>query len=183
MVAVLASCLCGCVRTSEEDLMARAEELCLAAQWEEAKPLLKRRLLTHPDDPGAHFYLGRCYLLSADFRPVLAEGELQTALNLFLRNGKKSPIERFQDDYFELICHIESAKVGLMQARILQENGAQLWQLRLLLERSRDHAETARKIRPDSDDVAALEDLIREFTGPLRPASPRSKPQHRPVNT
>lgn len=177
------ACLCACQRTSERDLLDQAEQLCLAAQWEDAKPLLKQHLLTHPEDSGAHFYLGRCYLLSADFRPLMAEGELQTALSLFLRNGKKSPVERFKDDYFELICYVESAKVFLLQAQILRSEGVEGWQLQGLLERSKAYAASARAVKPDSEDVAALDRLIRESARPLR-SYPASFPFRKsPVNT
>lgn len=109
----------ACGRPPREDLLAKGEYLCREARWEEAIPVLKQHLLENPRDAGAHYYLGRCYLNQRSPWPMLAVGELETAMYLFLKSGKVSPIARFNATYFELSCHLEMSKVYLKQIEVL----------------------------------------------------------------
>ncbi|MFP6615309.1 MAG: hypothetical protein VCB26_02775 [Candidatus Hydrogenedentota bacterium] len=157
----LVSCAGSDTSESTEDLFARGEFLCLEQEWGEARNVLREFLLENPDHPGAHFYLGRSYLnWEESFRPVIAEGELQIALQLFYENNEISYIERFPPTYFELICNIESVKVCLTEFAIVINLGAPKSQLLHLVARARKYLEAARNVIPDAPDVATYEKLV-----------------------
>lgn len=148
------------MQSADEDVFAEAEQLILEQNWEEAGSKLKGFLLLNPEHAGGHFYLGRCYLNGKDFQPYMAEGEIRTALHIFLRTGKKSPIERFPDNYFEFMCHIESAKVALNTIKLLTEQGVPFSQMRGLVARMKEHSAEAEKIMPNSRDLRDLNAII-----------------------
>lgn len=161
---LLTACSDSNTTNETEDLFAKGEYLCLEAQWGEARNVLREFLLANPNHPGAHFYLGRSYLLwEEDFRPVIAEGELQTALQLFYENDNVSYIERFPADYFEMICNIESVKVCLKEFAILESMGAPKSRLRPIAKRARTYLEAARVADSDHNDVIVFEDLVRSM--------------------
>jgi hypothetical protein len=171
MALALAVTACfGCQDTSDRGLLQEAESLLLNAQWEPAIPLLKQHLLSYPDDAGAHFYLGRCYLNAESDVPmmVFALGELETALHLFKERGQPNTIERFSDTYFELICHLERTKVYLkqadfvlMQAEISPHIRREI--LEGILDRCDEALATARGLEPGSPDVRNLEGILRRL--------------------
>jgi len=166
--------LTGCSNVLEDEevdaLFTQGEFLCLEAQWENARPLLKQFLLHHPNHAGAHFYLGRTYYYS---RPRLAEGEFQTALELFIENGRMSTIERYGDQYFELICNLESAKVCLLQTDQLIKRGVPPSMMGPTLERASRYVRAAGAVKPGAKDVRILEDAIAEYTSSRRTATRR----------
>ena len=179
--ALLVLC-CGCHRPVDEGLFQRAQLLCQRGQWDEALPLLKLYLLDHPRNAAAHFFLGRCYLLGR--RPYFgaAEGEFNVALNLFIQNGRRSPIEGFSDTYFELRCHLEVAKVYLSVLGYALAVGAAPHAIHEILAKCRRAGENARHVAPDAKEVdeleAHLEQLMRKYVGP----APVQKPK-RPFST
>ena len=151
LLVVLA--LSGCARTSSKDVLAEAVVFVKDQRLAEAEDLLRAYLLRNPNDAGAHFYLGRCFLNMSDFRPVRAEGEIQLALHLFFEAGRRSSVAEFSDEYFEFICHIESAKVSMRWLRVLMDFGASRWRWSSLIVESRAHGDKARQIRPNDGDV------------------------------
>ena len=163
-VAILVS-LSGCDTspspTEQQALFERGETHIREAEWMEARNVLKEFLLYNPDHAGAHFYLGRAYLWSEDFRPAIAAGEMQTALQRFIENGRSSPIERFGPKYFEMICHVELAKVYLLQMDLFQSMGASPRVLQGLYERAVDSAQRASVIMPGAKDVTDLLTILR----------------------
>lgn len=165
LVALVPAWNGACRRTDESGLLKQAETLCLDAQWQEAKVILKQYLVRRPNDAAGHFYLGRCYLFSEDFRPTLAEGEIQTALSLFLENGKKSPIERFTDDYFEMICYVESAKVSLIEINRFRAYGLKIAHLGPLVDKCKRYAQLARDLMPGAEEVKELDHIIGRIEG------------------
>ncbi len=171
---------CGAAPDEQEieDLFDQGEYLCLEARWNEARAVLKQFLLHRPNHAGAHFYLGRAYLFSDDFRPAIAEGELQTALELFIEGGRISPIERFANDYFELICYVESAKVCLLQTEYLISQGVPMQPLQPLLRRAARYANEADAVMPGTKDVTTLERAIAGFLTPPRGLSGRPPTLH-----
>ncbi|HIJ64392.1 MAG TPA: hypothetical protein HPP77_00470 [Candidatus Hydrogenedentes bacterium] len=177
---VFALLAAGCGPAPEEDRLATAERMCLDQQWREAISVLKAHLLEHPDDPGAHFYLGRCYFNSGSDYLYSAGGEFETALTFFVKNGRKNTIERFPDDFFELICHIEGAKVPLKVADVLMSRGAPYWEIEPFLDACENKLEQARAVDPDHKDVTDLQRLLDELRQALRsvhkPAFPRVQP-------
>ncbi len=165
-VVALLFCSASCEKAVEDGIPPQAVSLCEQGEYDEMIPLLKDYLLRNPNDAAAHFYLGRGYLHSPDsFRPEHAKGEFRTALNLFLRNGKQSPIDGFSSQYFEMMCHIERAKVPLRLIRESLGLAAWLWMLTPYLEECLEECkpdlEAAREIAPESKDVKDLEELIK----------------------
>ena len=145
------------------ELFAHAETLCLDEKWDEAPEPLREYLLAHPDHAGAHFYLGRAYLFGEDFRPAVAEGELQLALKLYIDGGRKSPIDRFPDEYFEIICNIESSKVLIKLIPLLLDEGVPISATQDLIRRMRIYLERARAIQPDIPEVKDLNGIVITF--------------------
>jgi len=167
-IMTLAAGLSGCA-TKEPDmsLFERAEQLCLDQKWAEAQPVLREFLLQSPHHAGAHFYLGRAYLLGPDFRPAVAEGELQLALRLYKESGKESPIERFGDEYFEIICNLESMKV-LLKAIAMESEQMMLVGLppgirRELVTRMRNYVDRAEAVNPEFEDVVNAKRILRSI--------------------
>lgn len=160
VVLLLNGCDTGPSRAELQALFDEGEFLCREARWDEAREVLRKFLLHNPDHAGAHFYLGRAYLFSTDFRPAIAEGELQTALQRFIDGGRQSPIDRFGPDYFEMICHVEIAKVYLLQIDLFQSMGASPRALQGLYQRAVDSTQRAKAIIPGSKDVADLEEIL-----------------------
>ncbi|MEA3365186.1 MAG: hypothetical protein U9Q79_06045 [Candidatus Hydrogenedentes bacterium] len=176
---VLAICILSpsCGETPEEshqDLMAHAEYLVREARWADAIDVLKQYLVVHPEDSGAHFYLGRCWLNVPEFKGhegpwlVLAEGELNLALDLFHEQGGKSTIERFSDEYFQVICHLERAKVYLKQLTYLADRRGYLAgaTAETIITELRQAIADAKAINPDSPDVWAFEHLLDTLEAP-----------------
>ncbi len=179
LILAVAATLGGCAESLSEDelqsLFDQGEFLCREARWEEARTVLREFLLYRPNHAGAHFYLGRAYLLSKDFRPAIAEGELQTALRLFVQGGRISPIERFGHDYFELICNVESAKVCLVQMDLMLALGAPRTAVQPLLERAERYAREADAAMPGTKDVKLLQEALSGFRLLRSPAFPKRR--------
>lgn len=149
-----------------------AERLCLDQRYDDAKRLLKEYLLLDPDHPGAHFYLARTYMASLDIRETsLAENEYQLALRLFQRQGRISGIKRYDQNYFELMCQLDSAKALGIQAEILARERALIPDALASLRRANDYVERARAVNPSAPEVEAVGAPIRELAAELQPAS------------
>ncbi|GMV99521.1 MAG: hypothetical protein AMXMBFR84_06600 [Candidatus Hydrogenedentota bacterium] len=166
----------ACQSQPKRDLLAEAEYLCLETRFDEAIPILKQLLLEQPHHAGGHYYLGWCYLSSSDNRWLMvAQGELETALAIYKRTGGPSPIPRFSSQYFELICHIDIAKVHLRQLLFILDNGAPsglnpFTLIEALVQKCKEQAEAARKVDPESKDVTDLEAQIESVSNALRAA-------------
>ena len=170
----------GCLG-EDGDLLEQGEHLMLEARWQEAIPVLRAHLLRNPRDPGAHFYLGRAYLLHALPLLVHAEGELKTALYLFHEQGGESPIERFDDTYFELACHLELSKVHLSVVQMVMNAGGRRELLERALEQCDEHLDAARRIDPESPDVEQLETLLTDLRAAIDEAPlPEPDPPQEP---
>lgn len=176
LVLVLGSSVLGCTPgrgSVERDLIAEAEALMDAGCWGGAIPLLKQRLLEAPDDAGAHFYLGRCYINDKQRRRLaIAEGELETALNLFIRQGRQSPIRRFKPLYFEFICHAEMLHVVLEQIVFLLEHGAAPPILAYYAEKAERIFEEAQRLVPTGPDIENMRSLLDEIRALQRTPPP-----------
>ncbi len=168
-VVAIGLCIASCGKPSEqEDLFAKGEALYLDQHYDDAIAAFKKYLLDHPDQAGAHFYLGTCYMGSKDNRWLgIAQGELQTAIALFERQGKVSPIPRFNATYFELIGHINLAKIYLNLVFTIIENMPQNMAhidkrqaIALTLDKCEEQYEIVKKIKPDHPDVKWLRNQI-----------------------
>jgi len=147
----------ACHTPPQRNLMQEAETLVLDAKFDEAIPVLKKKLLADPEDAGAHYYLARCFQFASKPWLAVAQGELETALHLFAKQAKKSPIARFSDAYFEMICHIDIGKIRLRQIMAVLDNGGALEDIQPLLASGREAAANARRIMPDANEVKELE--------------------------
>jgi hypothetical protein len=170
-LAAVALVWAGCARApSPAELGAQfdeAERLCLDGKFDEANVVLKRYLMHRPEDAGAHYYLGRTFMLSKDFRPMLAEGEFQTALRLFQRQGRESPIERFDPAYFEMMCNIDSAKVLYLQCVTVASLGATPNTFEPILGRALGYIDRAQSIMPGAAEVEQVGGPIRELAADI----------------
>lgn len=167
----VSSCFTSESAQEDVDLFALGERLCLEARWGDARNALRMFLVDNPNHPGAHFYLGRSYLFwEEDFRPVIAEGEMQTALQLFYENGRESHIERFTPTYFEFICNIESLKVCNQEFRYLEFVDASKGRMLECAGRARKYFEAAKVIDPNSDDLLVGEEIVRHLERSARKA-------------
>ena len=159
---VLTSCSNSPTPEENAELFALGESLCLEQRWGEARIVLREFLMDNPNHPGAHFYLGRSYLFwEEDFRPAIAEGELQTAFQLFMENDLESQIDRFSRKYFLIICNIETVKVCLKEYDFLQSLGAPKSRLRPIALRARMYLDVARRVDAEHKDVIDFEEPVR----------------------
>ncbi len=155
----LAALVAGCAKPAPE-LNGQAKALIEQSRWDDAIDPLKGQLLHAPDDVAAHFYLGRCYLNGSVFYAGAAAGEFETALRLFIEQGRHSPIAEYNDQYFELRCHLELAKVFLRTYLEYVDRGAPRSVLQKPMRRLKKAAEAAEQIAPDSQDVRDLKSVI-----------------------
>lgn len=173
---LIVAVLSGCPKQPERNLLAEAEQLYLDMRYDEAIALLKQHLVRHPEDAGAHFYLGTCYLSSSQNAWLgIAQGELQTALALFQRQGKVNPIPRFNSaTYFEMICHINLAKVYLrLIINVMDTDPSRLQvdkraAIRKLVDGLEEQYEAARAIAPNDADVMSLRQRIIDIRAMVR---------------
>jgi tetratricopeptide (TPR) repeat protein len=163
VACVLALLFSACSAEPKEDLLEEAELLCLDQQWEKARPLLRRYLHQDPNNAAAHFYLGRCSLMADPevYSYFVAEGEFQTALRIFRRNGRVNPIARFASaDTFEYRCQLGSAKVYLNILDHAFGNNISVWQVQETVKRGIAYLDLAAEILPDDPE---LQDYQRAF--------------------
>ena len=174
----------ACSRAPERDLSKEGEVLYLKGEYTAAAEVFKRRLIQNPDDAGAHFYLGTCYLYDTNKNWLgIAQGELETALSLFERQGKVNPVPRFSAEYFEMICHLNQAKVYLVLIDELAKAPRQFGGvvpgsvIPKILEKCKEQADLAERVSPGNPDVVALKSLVRQLT---EGAGPAPRPQIAP---
>lgn len=160
LVSVSVAVMCTACARQEPDRTGVGAALLQEGRWEDAANAFKGQLLRHPCDVAAHFYLGRCYLNDSPMYPGAAAGEFETALRLFSGNGRHSPIAEYADDYFELRCHLELAKVYLRAHQEYLEGGVPKTVLKQLLRKLKRAAEAAEQIMPDSEDVVNLKRIV-----------------------
>ncbi len=163
---VLAAGIAGCPREQAppRDLVQEADALLRDQKWPEARVLLKQHLLGHPDDAGAHFLLGRSHLIGLNFRPLIAEGEYETAIACYLAKGRVNTIKRFKDDdYFEMMCYIEAAKVQDRIIGTLLVYGGGMEGMRQYIDKGMAYIDQARRVRPDADEVRQYDELFKEY--------------------
>lgn len=191
---------CACSRAQQRDLFKEGETLYLDGKYSQAAEVFKQRLLENPNDAGAHYYLGSAYmsncirpdqaaLSNRDMTPDrwlgIAQGELEMALELFKRQGKVSPIPRFDATYFEMMCHVTRAKTHfiLLQSILDAPPNPRGPNMRSLVPgiimKCAEEAEAAEKLSPNAAEVRELKELIKAAianTGLQRPVPPAAQP-------
>lgn len=156
---LLVTAAAGCARPTVT--LQDGEALYLEGDYDAAIAVLKEYLIEHPEDAGAHFYLGSCYRLwRKGWFPLLAQGEIETAQALYERSGGKSPIPRFPDTYFALRCQTELANVFLRHLAVVERLQADPGLTALLVRRIEMALEEARRIDPAAPEVAQLQDIV-----------------------
>ncbi len=149
----------------DQRLFTLMENACLNQQWALAESVIREYLLRKPGAPEAHFYRGYRYLHSPRPWFGVALGEFETALEIYLQNGRVNPIPRFEDGpdrYFEIICYLEMSKVFLKQLQFLIEADAPKHVFPPILERCRQAIERVREIDPNSPDVRTFDQILRD---------------------
>lgn len=182
---LITSAVCACSRAPEPDYFAEGEQLYLNGDYDAAIECFKKVLLRNPDHAGAHWYLGTCYLYSEKQNWLgIAQGELETALALFHRQGKVNPIPRFNATYFEMMCHINQAKVYLRLVQAIVDNPGAFPNLHprvvipRLLDRCAEEAAEAEKVAPGNADVENLKSIVEKVRKELdRQPAPRTAPK------
>lgn len=109
----LAVLLSGCGPTPYDGTpLKQAAELGQDQRWDEARPLIKKHLLLHPEDPVAHFYYGLSFLHQKNPYLMLAEGELLTAQRLLDNKARFRPEATDMDfEKFKGVLHQKTALV------------------------------------------------------------------------
>lgn len=146
-----------------------AEKLLLDQRYDQAKQEFKQYLLLDPTHPGAHFYLARTYMASLDARESgLAENEYQLALRLFEKQGRQSGIKRYDPQYFELMCQLDSANALWVQAGVLSQDPT-LNSIALdALRRAAEYVERGRAVNPNAAEVNEVGARVFELAAKLR---------------
>ena len=75
----------GCKKKPTDKELVEAWTLCENLEYEKAFPLVREYLLQYPDNPVAHYLLGKCYQQREQPALTLAKGELDMARFLFER--------------------------------------------------------------------------------------------------
>lgn len=91
VTTLLLGLLTACRPQPQQDLFVEAETMVLDGRFDEAIPVWKEHLLSHPEDAGAHYYLARCYLFGTKAWYALVQGELETALYYFEKMAGHCP--------------------------------------------------------------------------------------------
>lgn len=166
---------------------AQAEQVMLNGDYDAAAEQFKRFLVWNPDHAGAHYYLARCYYAKETFWLTIARGEVATALELFIEQGRQSPIERYDAEYFEFICHIDIARISRVQAMVVMANDLPPESARGFIDQADAALDRARTILPDSADIglvereiAEAETVYRQYTEPRSVESPYPAPYQTP---
>jgi len=182
LAVALAAAVTGtaCRQPPGEEVLVQAETLIRNQEYDRAVPLVKEFLCHYPDHSGAHYYLGRCYRDSTEsYWLELSLGEINTALHFFYRDGKRSTIKRFKDEYFEMICHVDVAKIRLKQAMYLVENNGDPRVIGGILDEADSALERARRAKPGAAEIPpgqeSIDELRRLLRTPDRPGNSRNR--------
>jgi len=169
----------GCVARPTTYDVTEAMQLYRQGEWDKATVAFKQQLRSDPTNPGGHLFLGICYLNAENPWLVLAENECALALRLFTEQGGRSPIPEYPDDYFEIRCNLELAKVTLTQLDILIDGRSRSEVLQPYFDRCQAYAERVRVFAAGSKDMIWLDGKIAE-----RRTRATAHPQRgRPVQT
>ncbi|NUM55966.1 MAG: hypothetical protein HUU46_20185 [Candidatus Hydrogenedentes bacterium] len=183
-IVLCAACAACSPPPEKPGLFEEGERLYLEGNYSAAAQAFKSRLLEKPDDAGAHFYLGTCYLYDKKNNWLgIAQGELETALSLFERQGKVSPVPRFDAEYFEIICHVNKAKIYLLLVSLLIDNSIRYRDFRggslvpAIIEKCEEEARRAERVSATHPDVVWLRQELKKLTDEFGPMlRPRATP-------
>jgi tetratricopeptide (TPR) repeat protein len=169
--------LCGCHRAPDDSALRQAELLCEQRQWEAAIPLLKQHLLKNPLDGAAHFYLARCYGNARRPYFAVAEGEIQTALTVFIQNGRQSPLTGLSSQQFESSCYLELAEIYLRMLRIASRIGGSPAVAQQIFRQIDRVIEQARQLDPTSEELRKLDQILDRIRHPRATPPPAKEPE------
>ena len=88
-VVVIAATVVGCGQPEPAEVLRTAYDLGKEDRWDEAIPLIKRYVQSHPDRVDGHFLLGMAHMYTRAqvVATGIAEGEMQLALALYAASG------------------------------------------------------------------------------------------------
>ncbi len=156
VLGLLLCAMTGCRQTPGKAVIEQAYTQAEAYDWRTVLPLVKDYLVYHPRDAGAHLLLARCYLEVTPPTLAIADGELQTALELAASGGDLGPYaDRLTRDQFIAFVHEKRAK---MYMRGYQE-GLRMSAAPEVLRRQLEHSldEVQRGLATDSQSSVLLE--------------------------
>jgi hypothetical protein len=147
----------------EED---RWDDMEMAA-WVDLLPHIKTYTLQHPNDPSAHFMLGRCFRHLPRFQLTIAEGEFSTALHLFQSRGTPGGLTSiFTADEFEAAIHRELALINLRWAREAMVSGIPPRLYQPSLQKAMEHVEEGLQLNPKSQKLVDLAEMLKAILTP-----------------
>ncbi|HPO12097.1 MAG TPA: hypothetical protein PLI09_01525 [Candidatus Hydrogenedentes bacterium] len=156
------ACGGGCKRTATDTLLKQAFALGEKYQWQEAMPLVKQFLLSHPDDPAGHFLLGRCYLHNASPHLVLAKGEFETALVHLQQTQEHNGLsEILTANQLGAAIHRELARTMMRWSREAMQAGFPGPIIEEPLRHALDEVKKGLELDPDSKPLKEMEETLK----------------------
>lgn len=148
----------------DSSLLQQAAALGKEQRWLDARPLIQRHLLEHPQDPLAHFYYGLSFLHLGEPQLTLAEGELLTAQALIER-GEPVAEGIFDGDEQKFMGELYQ-KTALVYIRAFREalvRDVPYEYTRVLLKKALAQTELGLKAYPDSHGLKEYETTLNEY--------------------
>lgn len=172
--AILLVSLAGCGGGSGDDaqLLRAAYEKAQAYnrgqtdEWPEARALVKRYLVKHPDSAAGHLIYGRSYLRvpEAGLNLTIAHGELETALALFEASRDLGPLaDVWTEGQFEGHIHHELATVYMRRIHALGDSRLAGSLLVHDLEAAERHVIAGLQADPDSESLQQMSEVLRKL--------------------
>ncbi len=158
-----AGCWGGC-RGPAADALAQAYALGEKYHWQEAMPLVKGHLLSHPEDPAGHFLLGRCYLHHPVPYLMVARGEFETALFRLQQAPSPGGLAGIMTaQQLEAAIHRELARTLMRWSR--EALNARLPQPAIMqsLRQALDEVNKGRALDPESPLLKEMEDTLKSL--------------------
>jgi hypothetical protein len=144
-------------------------------KWNDAIPLVKQQLQSHPEDIEAHFRLGQCYLYKDQPAFGIAEGEFKVALQLFHEDGDKTEVAGMSAKDFELQCTMEVANVFVHTIDFIMKTNVRPEILNSLTNDLEIAIGDAKRLAPDDPRIKRVNEFLQFLhTKPWTNAEPKS---------
>jgi len=170
----------GCNKKPTDKELVEAWTLCENLEYEKAFPLVREYLLQYPDNPVAHYLLGKCYQQREQPALTLAKGELDTARFLFERDGDLSVLDKAMTaEEFQATLHCDTVLVLLRTVIEAEEDGLPPEDGIPILHIALEHAQKAAEFNPKSPFILDLAHTLESMLDAAEHA-PKNKPQEIP---
>lgn len=157
----------GCRGDIKNDAdLSEAWRLCKEENFIAAFPLLREYLTRNPDNPAAHFLLGKCFANRTPVELTRAKGEFDMARYL-LGTGHYTgvPGESVTSDTFLSDAHYETALVLLRTAMEAHKAGIALQASLGILKTALEYADKGLQLTPSSPPLIELKATIERTIG------------------